>query len=204
MKIAIDFDGVILDWEKHIRAYGELYSMDVLKSQTPRNKQVFDMHSGYNWDVKTILDFAKKYYVPVTHSAPPLPLCKEMLDRLKKDGHTLLILTARNGYPQMVEAAKEVMKKHNIIVDGWIEGGVVFNGVNWIMDKAAICAKNNIDVMIEDSPDHAKKISAIGIPVVFLRDKTTPTVNHNLVYDVDNWTEVYRVIKRLATNNSKI
>ena len=96
MKIGIDIDGVILDFERTMRSYAELYDFLILKKEGVKDLKKFDYLKRYNWTDEEKQRFVDKYLTYATiNSTPLIPLVKEMLDLFKLEGYDFFFITAR-------------------------------------------------------------------------------------------------------------
>lgn len=50
MKIGIDVDGVILDFEKELRTRAEIFDLKVIKGKGIINKDKFNIEDRYGWN----------------------------------------------------------------------------------------------------------------------------------------------------------
>lgn len=115
---------------------------------------------------------------------------KEVIERLRKKGHRVVIITAR-GYTKtkdsIIKITKKYLQKHNIKVDK-----IVFNK----LDKDIACVKNNIDIMIDDSVSTLEKIRAKNIKVLLYTSIGNKEVTTN-IDRVNNWLELEDYIDEL-------
>lgn len=192
MKIGVDIDGVILDFERVLKTYGDLYDFIELKKDGIINRNEHYLRDRYNWTEEERMNFANKYFVELTRKSPFIPGAKYIINLLKEEGNELIIISARGGMiAEMKDVALEKFKEENIS----------FSKYYWKQtDKLEIAQKEQIDFMIDDSYEVCKKLSANGIKTIYFRDKDMKEIeaNENLK-EVSNWGEIYRYIK----NNSK-
>ena len=95
MRLGIDLDGVIFDSEKEYRVYSELYDMIDLNQNSKRNNKELRFQDRFDWTDEQIEGFIKKYHMQIITEANFLPGAKTVLKMLKKDGHQLILITAR-------------------------------------------------------------------------------------------------------------
>ena len=113
MKIGIDLDGVVFDSEKEFRVYSELYEVEVLKRNSIINSQEIAFQKRYKWTQEEIEDFLNRYHEKIVLESNFMPGAREVLNKLKKDGHELVVITARGGLnPKMVEVTKKKAKRY--------------------------------------------------------------------------------------------
>ena len=95
MNIGIDIDGVLLDSEKVFRTAAELYNTIKLGNRAIQSYEEPRLQEKYNWTEDEIKEFADKYFIECSKISNFMPYVKETIDLLKKDGHKLIIITAR-------------------------------------------------------------------------------------------------------------
>ena len=130
MKIGIDIDGVILDSEREFRVQSELYDIRKLKKNSIIDNKELKVQMRYNWSEEELNDFINKKFIEVAQNSNFMPGAIEVINLLKKEGHELIIITARgaiiekmkrNG-PVTEQMRKDVMENvyHNSLVN-WIQ-----------------------------------------------------------------------------------
>ncbi len=190
MKIGIDIDGVILDYERVLKTYGDLYDFIELKKDGIINRNEHYLRNRYNWTEEERMNFVNKYFIKLSKKTPLIPGAKYVINMLQKEGNELIIITARGG---MIEEMKDVA------IDKFNEEGLSFDKYYWKQDdKLEVAKQENIDVMIDDSYDVCKKLSENKIKTIYFRDKEMKKLEQNeYVKEVSNWGEIYRYIKKI-------
>lgn len=190
MKIGIDIDGVILDYERILKTYGDLYDFIELKKDGIVNRNEHYLRNRYNWTEEERMDFVNRYFLELSKITPLVPGAKTIINKLKKEGNELIIISARGG---MIEEMKDVA------LEKFEEENLTFNKYYWKQeDKLEVAKRENIDVMIDDSYDVCKKLSSNGIRTIYFRDKEMKLLEQNeYLKEVSNWGEIYRYIKNL-------
>lgn len=193
MKIGIDIDGVVLDFERLVRTYAELYDVIELNGNGLIAKDENRFQERYNWDEMELTRFKNKYFVSLSKEAKLMPGVKEVIDLLKRDGHELIVISARgNDYNEMKDVVEEIFKKENLIFDKYYWKQV---------DKVNVALSEKIDIMIDDSYEICKKMSDVEIETLYFRDKNMKKINSKYVIDVSNWGEIYRTISKTNIKN---
>ena len=192
MKIGIDIDGVILDYERVLKTYGDLYDFIELKKDGIINRNEHYLRNRYDWTDEERMNFINKYFLKLSKETPLIPGAKDVIDMLQKEGNELIIISARGG---MIEEMK------NVAIEKFNEEGISFNKYYWKQDDKLEVAKNeNIDVMIDDSYDVCKKLSSNGIKTIYFRDKEMKVLEQNEnLKEVSNCGEIYRYIKEMQS-----
>lgn len=192
MKIGIDIDGVVLDTERQFRNEAEIYDITVRKSNSLIKPNELYFQDRFNWPDEEKVEFAGKKLLECTKKSNIMPGAKEVLELLKKDGHELIVVSARGGdvpeIPGMIEAAQEIIDK----------AGIKFDKYYWkVKNKAEICKKENIDIMIDDHIRNCIKLAEANIKTIYLCDSNIEKSNHENIKEVYLWSEIYRYIKEL-------
>ena len=192
MKIGIDIDGVILDYERGLKTYGDLYDFIELKKDGIINRNEHYLRNRYDWTDEERMKFVNKYFLKLSKQTSLIPGAKDVMDMLQKEGNELIIISARGG---MIEEMKDVA------IEKFNEEGISFNKYHWKQDdKLEVAKKEKIDVMIDDSYDVCKKLSSNGIKTIYFRDKEMKVLEQNEnLKEVSNWGEIYRYIKGMQS-----
>lgn len=188
MKIGLDIDGIILDFERTMRTYAELYDLLILRKNGVKNSRQFDYLKRYDWTDEEKKNFIDRYLVYATiNSTPLIPLVKEMLELFQLEGYEFLFITARGLLKKETkEAVIQVFQKNNIPIDN------IYWGVK---DKVSKCDELGIDIMIEDNPSTCKLLRDNKIKTLYFRDKDNEKVqNDEFLTEVSNVGEICRYI----------
>ena len=192
MKIGIDIEGVILDYERVLKTYGDLYDFIELKKDGIINRNEHYLRNRYDWTDDERMNFVNKYFLKLSKQTPLIPGAKDVIDMLQKEGNELIIISARGG---MIEEMKDVA------IEKFEEEGIAFNKYYWKQDdKLEVAKKEKIDVMIDDSYEVCKKLSSKGIKTIYFRDKDMKVLEQNEnLKEVSNWGKIYRYIKGMQS-----
>jgi len=195
MRIGIDIDGVVLDFERVMRNYAEMYDLLVLNKKGIVNNKEFSYLKRYDWTKEEKDFFIKNYLVYGTIRTPLLPGCKEGLDFLKLLGNELIAITQRGKLnSDTIKAVSQRLKEEKI----------TFNKILWKIDnKLSVCQTEKIDLMIDDNPDTCELLSKNGIKTLYFRDKDgKKLVENEFLIEVNNWGEICRIVKGLIVNDA--
>lgn len=190
MKIGIDIDGVILDSEREFRIRAELYDVIKLKRNSIIDNREMKAQERYNWSKEEIDEYINKEFLAVSRECNFMPGAIQVINLLKKEGHELIIITARGGI---------IKEMRNVAEERLEEKGLTFDKYYWaINDKYEICQLENIDVMIEDYYETCKKISDNKIKTLYLKESSSYELEENkYLKEVHNWGEIYRYIHEM-------
>lgn len=193
MKIGIDVDGVILDYQRMLNTYGELYDFIELKKDGVVDKTKQYLRDKYNWTEAERQNFIDKYFIELSEQSNLMPGAKDVINMLKQD-HELIIISARGGMiKEMEDVALAKLEAE----------GLSFDKYYWNKeDKLETAKEANIDIMIDDTYEVCKKLSENGIRTIYFREKDMKKLEENeYVKEVSNWGEIYRYIKNLDSIN---
>ena len=193
MKIGIDIDGVVLDFERLVRTYAELYDVIELNGNGLIAKDENRFQERYSWNEMELKRFKNKYFVSLSKEAKLMPGVKDVLKLLKKDGHELIIISARgNDYKEMKDVVEEIFNKENLTFDKYYWKQV---------EKVKVALSEKIDIMIDDSYEICQQMSDKKIKTLYFRDKNMKKIQSDYVIDVSNWGEIYRIINKIYIKN---
>ena len=133
MKIGIDIDGVILDYERVLKTYGDLYDFIELKKDGIINRNEHYLRNRYDWTDEERMNFINKYFLKLSEKTPLIPGAKDVIDMLQKEGNELIIISARGG---MIEKMKDVA------IEKFKEEDISFNKYYWKQDDKLEVAQN--------------------------------------------------------------
>ena len=196
MKIGIDIDGVILDSEKEFRIKAELFDILKLKRNSIINKKELRVQAHYSWNEEEFKEYMNKEFLKVSKECNFMPGALEIINMLKKEGHELVIITARGVFiKEMIDVAKQRLA----------EKGLTFDKYYWaIEDKLKICNEENIDIMIDDYYKTCKNTSDNNVKTLYFREYPSYELEENeFLKEVHNWGEIYRYIHEVEENNAR-
>lgn len=198
MKIGLDIDGVLIDFERTMRTCAELYDLLILNKNGVKNQEEFDYLKRYDWTDIEKNNFIKNYLVYATENLTPfVPLAKEMLELFKAENISFQFITARGLLTKETKAAIIKLFEANEIPTDCIYFGV--------KDKPSKCIKLGIDIMIEDNPTICEELVDSKIKTLYFRDKNSKKLKENdYLIEVSNIGEICRnIFANLDLKNSK-
>lgn len=181
LTIGIDIDDTITNTFDYLMpAVAEFFNMDLnyLKennisytSLTPQMKE-------------QELEFARANFDKLIPNTPIKPDAAEYIRKIRKLGHKVIIITARNSlfYTDPYKTSSEYLTKNNVQFDELI----------CTFDKAGICKEQNVDIFIDDSINQCNKVKEAGIKTLLFASKINiSNEEHQKVY---SWQDVYHYI----------
>lgn len=196
MKIGIDIDNTITDTLPILKQYCKRYNEEIVKRNLLMNEEGFSTFNLYDWTEEENLDFCSKYLEEVVLQAKVKENAKEVIQRLREEGNTIYIITARikPHFKEPYETTQKFLQKNGIVYDELLVGST---------NKKQFCIENNIDVMIDDEPQNINPISQI-IPVIAIRAIYNEHCEGNNIIKANNWSEVYNIIDKIKKERKSI
>ena len=193
MKIGIDIDDTLTDIRDEVGAEALKYAKS-LNKEIDEKKVVWDKNNNgssfkerYNLNYDELLYFFGNIQEKITKKAKPREDVVEVLKNLRKDGHKIYIVTARDSefHNDPYELSKTWLDKNNIEYDKLIVDA---------RDKAKVCKEQNVDLFIDDKLSNCQGVSNEGIITIRITNYTDP---HQNIINKKNWKEIYEYIKQL-------
>ena len=186
MKIGIDIDNTITSTRLILRDYCIRYNNEVVKRNLPINEYGFATFNFFEWTHDEEMDFCSKHLEKAVLSAPIKENAKEVIKKLKEDNYIYIITSRKKPhFSEPYELTKKFLDKNGIVYDELIVG---------CEDKYNFCLDNNIEIMIDDEPQNINPISKV-MPVIVFNGVQNNMCEGNNILKVDNWNEVYEIIK---------
>ena len=200
MNIGIDIDGVLTDLEKAIIDFGTKMSVEEkwpIKIDVSKYWEV----EALEWTQEQADKFWNKYLVEYVVESKPRMFSEEIIEMLKKEENNIYIITARNEYGmppeyygKMQELTREWLKNQDIKYDK-----LIFARDS---EKLHQCIENNVEIMIEDSPNNIEDISK-KIKVIKFDCQYKKQVNGENIITAYSWYHIYDIIKKFNKEGGK-
>ncbi len=193
MNIGIDIDGVLLDLERFAIDYGTKFCIEE-NLNLKINIQEYWEKLKFSWTEEQENKFWNKYIIKYFKQYPPREFASEIIKKLKKEGNKIYIITARNeeGLPQ------EEYGKSQEITKTWLnENNIEYDKLIFTPDSEKLeqCLKNNVEIMIEDSPTNIKNISE-KIPVIKYNCSYNENILGKNIIRTYSWYQIYDIINK--------
>ena len=192
MRIGIDIDGVLTDFEKWQLDYGSKYFLKYNKNIV--NPSGYDSDTVFNVTNEMDSEFWKEYLYDYAVNEPARKFSGEVIDKLKEKGFEIYIITARrNGDEWFPDDLKNDVEK---ITKNWLkENKIYYDEIVFdVKDKGKYCKDNNINIMIEDDPINLRKLLSNTNILVFDYPYNRNKEFSNLTR-VYSWYDTYYRIK---------
>ncbi|MBQ9012922.1 MAG: hypothetical protein IJ094_05075 [Bacilli bacterium] len=196
MRIGIDIDGVLTDYEKWQLDAGSKFFLKYNKNIVVPDG--YDSDTVFNVTKEMDSAFWKEYLYDYAKNEPARKFAGEVIDILKEKGYEIYIITAR----YLTNKNDELGKQMRDIVKEWLnENRINYDKIIFSPeDKFDICKDNSIDIMIEDKVDNINNISKI-LPVICFNASYNKSCIGNNIYRVYTWYDVYYTIINKIKDN---
>ncbi len=198
MVIGVDFDGVILDSERLIDYYVSHENWFNWKRKKDRSQIYYSNQLTYDWnDKEEESKCLAKCLIMGTKKAHFIYGAEEILNKLKEEGHQLILLTSRGecGKDYEITLAEKRLKKFHVKFDKKIYA----RGRN----KGEVCKENNIDLLIDDLPKNCFNAVSYGVKALFFTSPRIKQINDESIPAVDDWMDVYVAIQDMKIVGEK-
>ena len=192
MNIGIDIDGVLTNYEREQLDYAtklcvdEGWDIDIDLGK-------YHETDTFNWNQDQANKFWNKYIIKYFSETPVRTFAPEVIEKLRKEGHKIYIITARDDYGMPPEHCGEEQQ----ITKDWLKrNGINYEKLIFETEKLGPCIENKIDVMIEDSPGNIIELSK-QIKVIKFDCQYNKDVNNENVTTAYSWYHIYKIIKEM-------
>ncbi len=176
MKIGIDIDNTLTEVQEKLNEAAYTYAVSLGKNLEGYDKLMQDEKNDgteyakrFQFNYEELKYFLKDIQENITNNAIPRKNAKEVIDKLKNDGHQIYIITARDS------------EFHN--------NPYVYSK-NWL-DKNK---RENIDLYIDDQLENCLNILNAGIQTIMITDKK---YDYDNITMLKNWDDIYNFISEL-------
>lgn len=196
MNIGIDIDDTISDSFESVFADSQKFDIEELKN-TGKVHQYGKIENHYyietlypHWNNKQVDNFWSKYFINMLTKSKPKSYVAETLEKLHKEGNSIILITSRYEVEEnssMVEQyTKEWLAKNNIKYDK-----LVMNA----QDKLLAAKENNIDLFIDDSIKHCRRMLEGNIKTFLYTSICNQGVDASELERVYSWIQIYDKLK---------
>ena len=184
MIIGIDIDNTLTEVQdklneaafKYAKELGkEIQDLDDTLEDGKNNGDIFIKKFKFTYE--ELKYFLKDIQEEITNNAKPRSGAVETIKRLRRDGHKIYIVTARDSefHDDPYELSKNWLDGNNIEYDKLIVNA---------REKAPICKAENIDLFIDDQLFNCMQIAKEGIKTIRISNEEEELDN---VVNVKNW-----------------
>lgn len=202
MKIGIDIDGVLTNYNQYVIEKGREYCQKnkVGKWFHPDTLSTIKM---FGWSYYHEFKFWVTHIFDYAENNPAMEDAADSIKKLKEDGLEIHIITSRWLASSITERQilpKILWKKRmRNTVRKWLQKNeILYDHITFIKgSKSRYIKSHHIDIMIEDNPKNIKELSMIT-KVICYHFSYNDGVEGKNIYRCHNWKEIYNTIKKIA------
>lgn len=191
MKIGVDIDGVLIDFEERLRYRASMFDYETRNRVFSDSDDVYWVQDKYDWTKDEWEVFQKRYLLDLSRESCIKLGAQEILKLLKQEGNELVVISARGlESEEMITIVESLINSYNIEFDKYY----------WkTPDKVGVCLNEKIDITIDDNPNTCNSLSLNGIKTLYFRNVYGKQLQeNNYLKEVRDWADVYKVIKSLG------
>src|SRR6056297_1172866 len=175
----IDIDGVLTDEGPDNNSIWQQKMNEFFDREITLKEYTYDLAKAFAINNQELNDFIQAKIEDVYSSVKPINKARDILAELEKEGHRLILITARH-------------EEHRSLTEKWLnDHNIPYHELHHAHDKAPLAAKKNISLFIDDKKQNALEIAAKDIPV-FLVSKyhNYDFKGNHKITKVNNWDEI--------------
>lgn len=194
MKIGIDIDNTLTEVQEELNKAAFEYAISLGKKIDNYDNPIEDIKNNgdtyrkkFQFTYEELKYFLKDIQENITNNASPRANAKEVIDKLKKDGNEIYIITARDSefHDDPYKYSKDWLDKNKIYYDKLIVNA---------REKSSVCEKEKIDLFIDDQLNNCLSVSNIGIHTIMITGKA---YNYDKIKQLKDWNEIYNYINEM-------
>lgn len=194
MNIGIDIDNTITEVQDELNKAAYEYAVKLGKNINNAENPLEDIKNNgeiyikkFEFTYEELKYFLKNIQEEITHKAKPRINAVETINKLRREGHKIFIITARDSefHDDPYLLSKNWLDKNNIEYDKLIVNA---------REKGVVCKNENIDLFIDDQLNNCLDVLKEGIKVIRISKEISKNAE---IVDLDNWNKIYEFIGEL-------
>ena len=183
-KFGFDIDGVLTNEGDNDNNIWHKTFIDHFGDKVKKVSDSYDFREAYNLPDSDIIDFLNENKEKIFSSVPPYQEAIEFLNRLKEQGHKIILITAR--HEEFRDVTEKWLSRNNFSYDK------LYHDEN----KAPLALNENLEIFVDDHRDNVRDIKSVGIPaLLFTRSHNLNASEDEYTARVSNWQEIKDYIK---------
>lgn len=191
MRIGIDIDDTMTDILEDFKKEAIKYDIKLGNSGNFLYKS-YNIENRFDWNDKEKSFFRENIARKIVNNAHLRFGLRDVIDKLKEDGHEIIVITARSEYEykNCYDMCKKWLKKENIYYDKLITEAI---------DKRFVCKIEKIDIFIDDNVKNVSMVNELGIKTLIM-DNVENTLNNPDIERVYDFYEFYNSVNKYIQN----
>lgn len=191
MRIAIDIDDTIANTTNYLMPITLRYDQLELSGKGIVDSTK-DMPRCFDWADEELKKFFKEIFSKQASYLPLMKGVKNVLKRLKCDGHEIFIISSRNTkqMKEPFETTKKWLTDNDIVYDELL--------IN-VKYKGPIIKEKKIDLFIDDSVGQCTYVADNNKIPVIMFGKPSNNIEYNGIVRLNSWDKIYDYICKMNT-----
>ncbi len=190
MKIAVDLDDTLSVVDRVTRPSGYIARMGLpYKLADPEAHALAEV---FDWELPAVLEFIRAGGDVIFTDAAARKGAKETLGELRREGHEIVILTARDRdwFANPEKISRDWLEKRRIPYDGLVAE---------VKDKGEYCLTHGIAALVDDSPRTCLAAQEKGVrAVLFAGHGVRLPEGSEMRYRGANWAQIAAILRRIS------
>ena len=195
MKIGIDMDNVITNFNDELLNAYLKHDKEIRNTGIINSNPDFITCGMFDWTEEENDRFYHQNIEEIVRNLKPIKDAKKIIEKLKRDGHEIYIITARDidDYSNPEKLTIDWLAKYRIPYDKLLTRK---------KEKAIVCLENQIDIMIDDSTSLGLKLQEKKVRYLRMQTRYNQDKGQELE-TVKEWEEIFQKIKEKEIFNLK-
>ena len=202
MRIGIDIDDTLSESFELVFPFSQKFDIEELGNsgkvqnygKTEDHSYIENMYS--HWTEEQTSLYWEKIFMQAVTEARPKPYASEVIHKLKEEGNQIVIITSRYEVlpnDNTIETkSKEWLTKNGIPYDDFVLNA---------KDKLIAAQNKNIDLFIDDSIQHCRRVNSGGIKTLLVTTNANQGVEVPELERVYSWIQIYEIYKQMRDKN---
>ena len=167
----------------NVKQYGRIASHKYIETMYP------------NWTEEQINLFWKKYFIDMLTKATPKTYAPEIIKKIREENNKIILITSRHEEIAEKNLIEEYTKK-------WLdENKILYDKLIMnAQDKLIAAKKENIDLFIDDSTEHCRKVKEGNIKTLLYNTICNQSLDVSDLERVYSWEQIYLKYSELKNN----
>ena len=167
----------------NVKQYGRIASHKYIETMYP------------NWTEEQINLFWKKYFIDMLTKATPKTYASEIIKKIREENNKIILITSRHEEIAEKNLIEEYTKK-------WLdENKILYDKLIMnAQDKLIAAKKENIDLFIDDSTEHCRKVKEGNIKTLLYNTICNQSLDVSDLERVYSWEQIYLKYLELKNN----
>ncbi len=187
----IDIDGVLTDEGPDNNSIWQQKMNEYFDREITLKEYTYDLAKAFAINNQELNDFIQAKIEDIYSSVKPIDKARDILSKLEKEGHRLILITARH-------------EEHRSLTEKWLnDHNIPYHELYHEHDKAPLAVEKNISLFIDDKKENALEIAARNIPVFLVSKYHNYDFNGNhKITKVNNWDEIKENIELFISKDT--